>query len=118
MMKLKDLEYPLDTIPDGQFDIYDIMPDYNELPEEFKSGQTQWNDLFNYWIFGQLDELTLTPKEGVVKSKALTHIYSIMTSRANKHEHKEAAIAWLLNNWFCHIQFRIKKDSKLVEIPT
>lgn len=78
-----------------------LMPAQADIPDEFKDfGRTKWNQLFNDWFFLGLTSLELTPKEGVDKDRALRHIRAIMGSFEPKHEHKEAAVAYLLNEWF------------------
>lgn len=77
-----------------------LMPPQEDIPDEFKYGATRWNKLFSDWFFSGLSSLELTPKEGVDKDKAMRHIRTIMGSFEPKHEHKEAAVAYLLNEWF------------------
>lgn len=82
--------------------VSNLMPSYDEIPKEFKNwnNQTKWNRLFNDWFFGGLSKLELKPKEGVDQNKALRHIKAIMGSFEPKHEHKEAAVAFLFSEWF------------------
>lgn len=81
----------------------ELMPEYKEIPEEFRdlNRKTPWNDLFSKWFFEGLesDEIFI-PKEGIDKMSALRHINAIMRSFQPKHEHKEAAVAYLLSLWF------------------
>lgn len=77
-----------------------IMPAMEAIPDEFKRRNTEWNKLVSAWFFCGLKSLELTPKEGVDQSKALLHVKAIMVSFEPKHEHKEAACAYLLSQWF------------------
>jgi hypothetical protein len=77
-----------------------LMPEYAEIPKEFKAGRTKWNQLFADCFYSGLKSLELTPKEGIDKNKAWAHIRYIMGSWEPKHEHKEAAVAYLLSQWF------------------
>ncbi len=77
-----------------------LMPDYLDIPSEFKNTSNQWNQIFWKMFFKGFDTEYLTPKEGVDKKAALRHINAIMRSYEPSHEHKEAAVAFLLSEWF------------------
>lgn len=81
-----------------------LMPKYEDIPKEFKSSSNRWNKLFNKWFFSGLRGATFIPKEGVDKMKALRHISAVMGSFEPSHEHKEAGVAFLLNEWFEDVQ--------------
>lgn len=82
------------------FGSIDHIPAWNDIPKEFKHGKTQWNDLFNEIFFKGATNLKLAPKQGVDTHKAMAAISSIMRSWDPKHEHKEAACAYLFSEWF------------------
>ena len=78
-----------------------LMPPYKDIPAQFKQHNgTQWNRLAGEWFFCGVKNLNLTPREGVDQRKALRHIKTILTSFEPKHEHKEAGVAFLLDQWF------------------
>lgn len=78
-----------------------LIPPYEEIPSEFKKvNGTKWNQLFNEWFFDGVSSLRLKPKDGINKSDAMRHIKCIMGSFQPKHEHKEAAVAYLMSLWF------------------
>jgi len=77
-----------------------LMPSYEAIPDEFKYGNTKWNKLFSDWFYFGIVNLHTTPKEDVNSSKALRHIETIMGSFEPQHEHKEAGVAYLFNEWF------------------
>jgi|SRR5579864_1352258 len=78
-----------------------MMPPMGDIPDEFKHYPlTKWNQLFNDWFFTGVKNLQLKPKEGIDKNKALRHIRMVMGSFEPQHEHKEAAVAFLLSEWF------------------
>ena len=77
-----------------------LMPRMSDIPKEFHDGKTPWNKLVGQWFFLGLSKLELVPREGVDANKALRHIRAIMGSFEPKHEHKEAACAYLLSQWF------------------
>lgn len=87
------------------------MPPYADIPKEYKHGDTKWNKLFNSWFFVGLKSLDLTAKEGIDKNKALRHIRCVMGSWEPQHEHKEAAVAYLLDQWFSDAKW-IANDRK------
>jgi hypothetical protein len=79
-----------------------LMPDYRELDEKYRRHYGTWaNKLFSDWFFCGITSLDgLVPKEGIDKAKALRHIRAVMGSFEPKHEHKEAACAFLFDKWF------------------
>jgi hypothetical protein len=87
------------------------MPPHKEIPEEFKNmnSRNKWNQLFSDWFYCGLKSLELTPKEGVDKDKAIYFIRCIMGSWEPKHEHKEAACAFLLNEYFSNVKYEAKE---------
>lgn len=87
-----------------------LMPPYNEIPEEFKDGNTKWNRVFNDWFFEGLHKCQWVPKEGIEAKTAVRHIATIMSSFDPKHEHKEAACAYLMSLWFDNVSYEIEKD--------
>ena len=88
-----------------------IMPKYEDIPDEFKNHNkpTKWNQLITEWFFCGLSKLKATPKEGVDEKKALAHIRSIFGSFEPKHEHKEAAAAFLMSEWFDDVEWEKAK---------
>ena len=93
-------------------DIEKLLPKYEDVPEEFKSGSYshKWIKLFNTWFMQGLPENTdFIPKEGIDPKAALRHIAAIMRSWEPKHEHKEAGCAYLLSLWFSDVIIPEKK---------
>jgi len=80
-----------------------LMPKYDDIPAKFNcyTGEQSWaNQLFMDWFYCGLKSLSLQPREGINKDKALRHIKTIMSSFEPKHEHKVATCAFLLDKWF------------------
>jgi len=78
-----------------------LMPAMKDIPKQFRSHNgTKWNRLASDWFFSGVENLSLQPRDGVDTQKALRHIRAILISFAPKHEHKEAGIAYLLDQWF------------------
>lgn len=76
-----------------------LMPSMEEIPKEFQRGRTYWSTLTSEWFFRGLKSLP-TSKEGVDRNQALRHLKCIMGSFEPRHEHKEAAVAYLMSLWF------------------
>lgn len=79
-----------------------LMPNRADIPDEFKRHRgTKWNELFAKWFFSGLPHGTrFVPADGIDAQAAMSHIRAIMSSWEPKHEHKEAAVAYLLSIWF------------------
>lgn len=84
-----------------------LMPDYKDIPTEFKSwnNPTKWNKFVSTWFALGVKNVKYKPKVGVDQTKALRHVKAIMGSWEPKHEHKEAAVAYLLSQWFDDITY-------------
>src|SRR5258707_7634560 len=85
-----------------------LMPPYDDIPEY----DSKWEKLVSDWFFAGVRDLKLTPKEGIDQTKAFRHIKAILGSFEPKHEHKEAACAYLLSLWFDDAQWETGKRSK------
>lgn len=79
-----------------------LMPVYAEIPKQYDiCGRTWGSRLFGDWFYSGIESLDgLVAKEGIDKTKALRHIKAVMGSWEPKHEHKEAACAFLFDKWF------------------
>jgi hypothetical protein len=81
-----------------------LMPAYDNIPDEFKRHDgTQWNELVSKWFYGGVKGLQFVRKPGVNDKtcrKALRQFRCILGSYEPKHEHKEAACAYLLSRFF------------------
>lgn len=80
----------------------ELLPVWDSIPSEFKDHfGTRWNRLFNQWFYKGLPAgVRWIPKPGIDVRAALNHIQAVMCSWDPKHEHKEAAVAFLLSLWF------------------
>lgn len=93
-------------------DVLRLMPPYEEIPEEFRrffQSGTKWNRLVSDCFFNGLEELSLTPKAGIDPDVAWIHVQTILRSFQPKHEHKEAACAYLLSLWFDDAKWKRRK---------
>lgn len=89
-------------------DMKKLLPDYNTIPEQFKNGNTKWNQVFSDWFYCGMKNCVWVPKPGIDISKALRHIRAIMCSFDPKHEHKEAGVAYLLSEFFEDVTYTVK----------
>ncbi|MCR4341617.1 MAG: hypothetical protein NUW01_17215 [Gemmatimonadaceae bacterium] len=79
------------------------MPPWDEIPPEFRDMNrgTEWNRIVRQWFFSGLPATTkFKAKKGIDERAALRAISATMGSWAPKHEHKEAATAYMLSCWF------------------
>jgi hypothetical protein len=90
--------------------VKDLMPDYGVIPVEFRRGTTKWNRLFSTWFYHGISGAKFAPKAGIDTEKALQHISAVMRSWEPKHEHKEAAAAYLMSLWFEDVVLPEPKD--------
>jgi hypothetical protein len=100
---------PLSTISDKDIafgaNALDFMPTMQEIPDEFKRfNGTSWNKFQVEWFFNGLKSVSFNSKEGVDGAAAFRQLRAIQGSFAPKHEHKEAAIAYLCSLWFDKIK--------------
>ena len=92
-------------------DVKKLMPPMDSIPEEFKTyGGTRWNEIISRWFFVGIKIKNAIPAEGVDAGKALNHIKAIIGSFEPKHEHKEAACAFLLSEWFSVFEIEAAKQ--------
>ena len=82
-----------------------LMPDKSDIPDEITNGRSKWCQVTSDWFFSGLHNVKWTPKEGIDQVKALRHIKAILGSFEPQHEDKEAAVAYLLSEWFEDVQY-------------
>lgn len=79
------------------------LPAYDTIPDEFKRHGSKWSRLFqDIWASAITDHKTvgLLPQEGVKAGDAWRALLTLMRVYDIKHEHKEAAFAYLASLWF------------------
>lgn len=81
--------------------VRDLMPAMADIPEEFKDfpGGNYWTKLASRWFYKGLEGVQLRAKEGIDLRDALRHLKAIQGSWEPKHEHKEAAVGYLMSLW-------------------
>lgn len=79
------------------------MPKWTDIPEKYKAWSNKHNQLIALWFFKGVPQAQINKmkaREGICGQKALRAIFSILKSFEPKHEHKMAACAYLLDEWF------------------
>lgn len=86
------------------------MPKYDTLPADFKRHNgNEYCKAVSAWFFRgaqaaphgiEIDGVVFKAKPGVSAGKALAAIKAVLGSFEPKHEHKEAACAFMLSEWF------------------
>src|SRR5579871_382448 len=110
MLEIKDVDGV--TAVFGAQRLGDLIPKWEAIPKEFKDGNTKWNKLFHVWFFEGLEKgAEFKPKAGVDKTKALRHVRAVMGSFEPRHEHKEAAVAYMMSEWFEDVVYEVKRKS-------
>lgn len=82
-----------------------LMPNKADIPEDIIQGRSKWCRVMSDWFFCGLRDAKWTAKKGIDKTKALRHAGVILGSYEPKHEDKEAAVAYLLSQWFEHVSY-------------
>lgn len=83
----------------------EFMPPWEEIPEQFKNDRddsiASYIDFAERWSYGLLKEdESLVAREGINAEEAGRQLTLIVDSYAPKHEHKIAAMAMLMSQWF------------------
>lgn len=93
------------VVPDAMYafpaSLGQLLPPWDSIPQEFRDNQTEWNRFVSTWFFkGWPEDRDLYQRPDVDAEIAFRHLHTIMRSFEPKHEHKEAAVAWLMSRWF------------------
>lgn len=100
----QEIEEALQVFP---ADVKDLMPIWEEIPIEFRSmnDRTEWNKFVSTWFYtGWPKDKQLYSRSDVDPEKALTHLNTILRSFQPKHEHKMAAVSWLMSRWYADVR--------------
>ena len=81
------------------------MPPEDEIPEKFKDHHDPWHRIALGWMFNGLPEnVEFYPKKGVDAAKAFRVLQATLGSYMPRHEHKMAAVAYMMSCWFTEIK--------------
>lgn len=75
------------------------MPTWEELPEQFQQRASGYESLASHVCFYAVELRPETLIEGIDANAASRHLCTVSRSFEPKHEHKEAALAFLLSLW-------------------
>lgn len=83
-----------------------LMPAWDDIPDEFtRPHGNEWTRIASEWFFrGIPDTAKWKPKKGIDTDTAHRHLAAILGSWEPKHEHKEAAVAYLMSQWFVSVK--------------
>lgn len=84
----------------GGRNVFAMMPPMEDIPEEYTRSRNEYNKFTTNWFFGGADARQLVAREGVNRGLALRHLKAVMSSWDQSHQHKTAAVAYLLDKWF------------------
>jgi hypothetical protein len=90
----------------------DLMPKYEEIPEEFKHSGNRWVKFQSDWFYRGISNLRIATKSGIDANEAMRHLGAIQGSFEPKHEHKEAAVAYLASIWFEDVSYEINEGKE------
>ena len=81
-----------------------LQPPWAVIPAEFREGSGTWVDFQQRWFYRGLPKtVEFHCREGVDGNTAVRHLAVLQGSFEFKHEHKEAAVAWLASLWFIRV---------------
>lgn len=107
--EITDVELAFPTAVKGK------LPDYSEVPEEFKKNDNPWVKLFEKMFYEGLQDPKFYGKDGINPEKAYRHIRYVMGSWEPKHEHKTAGVAYLMSLWFQKVEHYHEGAVRVVE---
>lgn len=82
-------------------DVSHLMPAWDDIPREFQIWRgNAWGRIATEWFFHGIDPTNWSAKPGIDKDAAIRHLGHVLGSFQPAHEHKEAAVAYLLSLWF------------------
>jgi len=103
------LAIPVLTGADVAFGGIKHMPKYEDVPDNFKESYDPFCKAVSSWFFSgakgipnglEINGQKFVAKDGVDSVMALRAIKAVLGSFEPKHEHKEAACAYMLAEWF------------------
>ena len=80
-----------------------LMPAWEDIPAEFRNfndRQNKWLRFQRDWFFTGITKQKVVMRDGFSEADAFRHLAAIQRSYEPKHQHKEAAIAYLASLWF------------------
>ena len=92
----------------GGSKVFEFMPKMAEIPDDYPN-KAKWDKVTGDWFFLGMKNAKWTPKPGVDTRRALAAVMAVLGSFAPKHEHKEAAVSFMLSEWFLDVTYEVGK---------
>lgn len=78
-----------------------LMPEWADIPQECKQWSYPFAKIASMWFFEGLPKgFSMKPRDRIDPTQAMRHLRCILGSFEPKHEHKIAAVAYLMSLWF------------------
>lgn len=85
-----------------------LMPPWTDIPEKYRRSA----GIAARWFYTGLPVGTeFIPRDGVDVTQAMAQLKCILGSFEPKHEHKLAAVNFLLDEWFSEVRFPEEKSA-------
>lgn len=82
-----------------------LMPAEEDIPEEFWGTHNPWACIASSWFMHGLPaNVEFHMKDGIDGQTAFDHLRCILGSYEPKHQHKIAAVAFLLSTWCTEVK--------------
>ena len=86
---------------DMAFPARKVWPDYEVIPDKYKRRDHPYVELFSGVFFdGKSSLFRGVPREGIDPEKAWRHLVCVFGTYGIQHEHKEAAVCFLIDSFF------------------
>lgn len=91
----------------------ELLPPMSVIPSDYPN-QRDWESFQSKWFYeGLPEDVEIYANKGVDPRLAFRHLATILRSYEPKHEHKEAAVAWLASRWLA----RVSTPDGKIDIP-
>ena len=76
-----------------------LIPPWDEIPEKFRNFSSGYEELASHGCFYAVEFRQEVLADGIKAELAIRHLTAVARSFEPKHEHKQAAIAFLISLW-------------------
>lgn len=76
------------------------FPSMEDIPAPYKTSDNPYVQLQREWLFGGIRRSRLLHRPNVDRDAAVRHLSALQESFVVSHEHKQAAVAYLMAMWF------------------
>ncbi|QZI85733.1 hypothetical protein CPT_Summit_082 [Stenotrophomonas phage Summit] len=93
-----------------------LLPPLKDIPAEYKDPNCKlpFFQFMGDWFYSGVTVTGAVPADGIDPNEAVRHVKCIMGSYEPKHEHKMAAIGWLMSLWFKRIVYKKKDGTEVI----